>query len=106
LTTIWIAPWHSRLVWTVFAVDAVVEMMEELVFFSEAREPTPIRAKEPMCVVSHQAFELMMQIGRVDMSHEKTIEEMRMQWRDCFDRQSRFKGNAVSEIAGRWGDGE
>jgi hypothetical protein len=60
--------------------------MEELVFLSEAREPTPIRAEELLCVVPHQAFELMMQISRVDMSHEKTIEEMRMQWRDCLVR--------------------
>jgi hypothetical protein len=103
LPAIWIASWHSRLVGTVFAIDAVVDLMEELVFLSKAHEPTPIRAEEPMCVMPHQAFKLMMQISRLDMSHEKK------QLRKCvcngviaWSRQSRFKSNAVSEITGRW----
>jgi hypothetical protein len=95
---------------TVFVIDAIVELIEELVFLSGAREPTPIRTEEPLCVVSHQAFELMMQISRVDKSHEKE------QLRKCacngviaWSGQSRFKSNAVSEITARWyclGDSE
>jgi hypothetical protein len=39
-----------------------------------------------MCVVPHEAFALMMEISRMDMSHGKTMGEMRMRWRDCLER--------------------
>jgi len=39
-----------------------------------------------MCVGSHEAFALMMEVSRVDMSHGKKFEEMRMHWRDCLKR--------------------
>jgi hypothetical protein len=84
--TIWIAPWHSRLVGTVFSLDAVIELIEKPMFLSEPHEPPPIRAEESMCVGPHEALALMMEMSRMDMSHGKTFEEMRMRWRDCLKR--------------------
>jgi hypothetical protein len=53
--------------------------------------------------VSHQAFELMMQISRVDKSHEKKqLRKWACNGVIAWSGQSRFKSNAVSEITARW----